>query len=60
MKRVQIETSRAFERKIFRVQPNRFSDQMNIKTEGKGRIWDDFQNSSSLEKTQHIPFTQET
>ena len=33
---------------------------MNIKTEGKGRIWDDFQNSSSLEKTQHISFTQET
>ena len=34
---------------------------MNIKTEGKGRIWDDFQNSSSLEKNKtHIFYTRNT
>lgn len=29
---------------------------MNIKAEEEGRIWDDFQNSSALEKTQHLTY----
>ena len=45
-----------FERKMFRVQPKGSSDQMNIKAEEEGRIWDDFQNSSALEKTQHLTY----